>query len=127
VVAAMPWAWQSSGSRCPNVGGAVGRICSNRVTDQWIPRGFRFVIISRKTGSTCKIEMDVLYFCKNSQFLHAASRQYWEQLSQLCRLQIPNIKKVKNPVIDLVFEYLMNFKRDSTLWEKSDKLSKIPS
>jgi hypothetical protein len=45
----------------------------------------------------------------------------------LCRLQIPNRNKVKNPVTDSVFESLMNFKRDSNLREKSDKFSKIPS
>jgi hypothetical protein len=64
---------------------------------------------------------------KNFQFLHAASRQYWEQLVQLCRLQIPKLNKVKNPVTDSVFESLMNYKRDSNLRQKSDKFSKIPS
>jgi hypothetical protein len=59
--------------------------------------------------------------------LHAASRKYWVQLAQLCQLQIPNRNKVKNLVTDSVFEYLMNFKRDSNLWEKSGKFSKIPS
>jgi hypothetical protein len=45
----------------------------------------------------------------------------------LCQLQIPNKNKVKNPETDSIFEYLMNFKRDSTLLEKSDKFFKIPS
>jgi hypothetical protein len=71
--------------------------------------------------------MDVLSLSKNSQVLHAASRKYWKQPAQLCRLQIPNRNKVKNPLTDSLFEFLMNFKRDSNLQEKSDKFSKIPS
>jgi hypothetical protein len=98
----------------------------DRVTDRWVPRGFRFFIICAKTGSTCKIQIDVLSCSRNSQFLHAASWKYWEQLAQLCRLQIPN-RKVKNPVTDSVFESLMNFKRVSNLRKKSDKFSNIPS
>jgi hypothetical protein len=35
--------------------------------------------------------------------------------------------KLKNPGTDSIFEYLINFKRDSNLLEKSDKFSKIPS
>jgi hypothetical protein len=35
--------------------------------------------------------------------------------------------KLKNPVTDSLFEYLMNFKRDSNLQRKSDKFSKILS
>jgi hypothetical protein len=68
--------------------------------------------------------MGPLSCSKKSQFLHVAS---WEQLAQLCQLQIPNRNKDKNPVTDSVFESLMNFKRDSNLQEKSDKFSKIPS
>jgi hypothetical protein len=59
--------------------------------------------------------------------LHETSQQYWEHLAQLCQLQIPNRNEVKNPVTDLVFQSLMNFKRDSNLWEKYDKFSKISS
>jgi hypothetical protein len=59
--------------------------------------------------------------------LQAAIPQYWEQLSQLCQLQIPKRNKVKNPITDSEFESLMNFKRDSNLWEKSGKFSKFPS
>jgi hypothetical protein len=71
--------------------------------------------------------MGTLSCFKNSQFLHAARRQYWQQLAQLFRLYIPNRNKVKNPVTDSLFEYLMNFKRDSNLQRKSDKFSKILS
>jgi hypothetical protein len=71
--------------------------------------------------------MGALSGSKNYQFLHAASHLYWKQLAQLCRLQIPNRNKVKNPVTDLVFESSMNFKRDSNLREKSNRFSKIPS
>jgi hypothetical protein len=80
-----------------------------------------------KTGSNLKIKMGALSGSKNYQFLHAASHLYWKQLAQLCRLQIPNRNKVKNPVTDLVFESSMNFKRDSNLREKSNRFSKIPS
>jgi hypothetical protein len=59
--------------------------------------------------------------------LHETNQQYWEHLAQLCQLQIPNRNEVKNPVTDLVFQSLMNFKRDSNLWEKYDKFSKISS
>jgi dTDP-D-glucose 4,6-dehydratase len=61
--------------------------------------------------------MDVLSYSKNSKCLNAASRQYWEQLAQLCQLQISNRNKVKNPVTDSIFKSLMNFKRDSNLQE----------
>jgi hypothetical protein len=60
------------------------RRCSDRAADGWVPRGFRFFIICPKTGSTCKIEIDVLSCSKISQFLHAASQKIWEQLAQLC-------------------------------------------
>jgi hypothetical protein len=59
--------------------------------------------------------------------LHEAILEYSEQLSQLGRLQIPNINKVKNPGIGSLFESLMNFKRDSNILENFDKFSKIPS
>jgi hypothetical protein len=88
---------------------------------------FDFFIICLKISSICIIEMDVLSYSKNSQILHAASWQYSEQRDQLYRLQITNRNKVKNPVIDSVFESLMNFKRDSNLQEKSGKFSKICS
>jgi hypothetical protein len=103
------------------------RRCSDRAADGWVPRGFQIFIICPKTGSNSKIEMDILSCFKNSQFLHAASRQCSKELAKLCRLQIPNRNKVKNPVTDSVFESLTNFKRDSNIREKSDKFSKIPS
>jgi hypothetical protein len=53
--------------------------------------------------------------------------EYSEQLSQLCRLHIPNRNIVTNPGTYSIFEHLMNFQRDSNLLEKSDKFSKIPS
>jgi hypothetical protein len=37
-----PSAQQSGDSRCPNAGGMVGRLCSDRVTDRWVPHIFRF-------------------------------------------------------------------------------------
>jgi hypothetical protein len=80
-----------------------------------------------KLAGTCKVEKAALSCSKNSQFLHVASLEYYEQLSQLLRFQNPNKNKVKNPGTDSIFESLMNFKRDSNVLEKSDKLSKIPS
>jgi hypothetical protein len=80
-----------------------------------------------KLAETCKVDNTILSCSKNSQFSHEASLEYSEQLSQLCRLQIPNTNKVKNPRTDSIFESLMNFKKDSNLLEKSDKFPKIPS
>jgi hypothetical protein len=45
----------------------------------------------------------------------------------LCRHPIPNRNRAKNPGIDSTFEFLMNFKRDLILPEKSDKFPKNPS
>jgi hypothetical protein len=80
-----------------------------------------------KLAETCKVKKAALSSFKNSQFLHEASLKYSKQLSQLCRLQIPNRNKVKNPGTDSIFESLINFKRDSNLLKKSDKFSKILS
>jgi hypothetical protein len=60
------WARQSSDGRCPNAGGAVGCLCSDKVTDWWVPHSFQFFIICPKTGSTFKIEVDALSCSKNS-------------------------------------------------------------
>jgi hypothetical protein len=69
------------------------------------PRGFRFFFNLSKSGLTLKIKMGVLSCSKNPHVLHAAREKYWGQLSQLCRLQIPNRNKAKNPVTGLVFEF----------------------
>jgi hypothetical protein len=45
----------------------------------------------------------------------------------LSRLQIPIGTYVKNLGTDSIFESSMNFKGVQTLWEKSNKFSKIPS
>jgi hypothetical protein len=71
--------------------------------------------------------MDALTCSKNSLFLHVTILGYHEQISQLCRHQIPNTKRVKNPGTDLIFEFLMNSKMNLNLLKKSDKFSKIPS
>jgi hypothetical protein len=102
------------------------RRCSDMVADGWAPTVSDFSNLS-KISSTLKIKMSALSCSKNSQFLYSASRQYWKQLAQLWQLQILSRNKVKTPVTDSIFEYLMNFKRNSNLWEKSDKFSKIPS
>jgi hypothetical protein len=64
---------------------------------------------------------------KDFEFLHADSLGYYEQFSRLCRHQIPNRNRAKNPGPDSTIESLMNFKWDSSFLEKSDKFSKIPS
>jgi hypothetical protein len=91
------------------------------------PSGVRFFFNLFKTSSTLKIELGALTCSKNSQDLHVATLGYREQLSQLYQHEIPNIKRFKNPGTDSIFEFLMDFKRDLNLLEKSDKFSKIPS
>jgi hypothetical protein len=53
--------------------------------------------------------VDALSCSKNFQFLHEASLEYCKQLSQFCRLQIPNRNNIKNLGTDSIFESLMNF------------------
>jgi hypothetical protein len=115
--------WRQPWSKCGRHG---QHRWSYRAADGWALAVSDFSNLS-KTSSILKIKMGALSCSKNSEFSHAANRQYWKQLAQLCQLQIPNRNKVKNPIIDSVFESLMNFKRDSNLREKSDKLSNIPS
>jgi hypothetical protein len=100
------------------------RRCSDQATDGWAPAVSDFFNLS-KIDSILKIKMGALSFSKNSQFLHVASLGYFEQFSKLCRHQIPNINRAKNPGTDSTFESLMNFKRDLILPEKSDKFPKI--
>jgi hypothetical protein len=71
--------------------------------------------------------MDALSCSKNSHFLYAAIFGYCEQFSQLSWYPIPNICRAKNPGSDSTFEFLMNFKRDLSLLEKSGRFSKILS
>jgi hypothetical protein len=80
-----------------------------------------------KPGQTCKFKIDAFHCSKNSQILHETIVEYYSQLYKLCRLQTPNISQVKNPGIDSIFEFSMNFKMDQTFWEKSNKFSKILS
>jgi hypothetical protein len=70
--------------------------------------------------------MDVLPCSKNFLFLHVARLGYYEQCSQLFGHPILNRMRVKNPGTDLIFESLINFKRDLNLLKISDKFSKIP-
>jgi hypothetical protein len=63
--------------------GAVGRRCSDRVPDRWVPCGFTFFQNLSEPDQTCKIEIDVLSCSKNSQFLHEPSLEYSKQRSQL--------------------------------------------
>jgi hypothetical protein len=45
---------QNSGGCSPNASGAVGRLCSDRVTNRWIPRGFSFFPICPKPAQIVK-------------------------------------------------------------------------
>jgi hypothetical protein len=71
--------------------------------------------------------MDALTCSKNSQFLHVAILGCYEQFYKLRQHPILNRIRVKNPRINSTFEYLMNFKWDLNLLEKSDKFFKILS
>jgi hypothetical protein len=53
-----------------------------------------------KIGSNFKIKMNALNCSKNSQDLHEARLDYYEQLSQLCGHQNPYINHVKIPGTD---------------------------
>jgi hypothetical protein len=81
------------------------------------PNSFGFFFQFIQNWLNFKNQNGCLILLQKFPILHAESRKYWEQLAQLCRLQIPNRNKVRNPVIDSVFESLMNFKRDSNLQE----------
>jgi hypothetical protein len=108
-----------------NAVGTGRRRCLDRAADEWasaVSDFFQFI----QNWLDFKNQMDALTCSKNSQCLHVASWGYREQFSQLCRHPIPNIKRVKNPGTDSIFESLMNFKRDLNLLEKSEKFSKIP-
>jgi hypothetical protein len=84
VLAAKPWARQSSGGRGPKAVGAVGRRCSDRVTDQWVPHDFTFFQNLSKPAQIYKIEMDDLSYSKNSKNFNDPRLEYFEQLSKLC-------------------------------------------
>jgi hypothetical protein len=71
--------------------------------------------------------MDALPCFKNTPILYDSRLECFEQLSQLCQLQIPNKTYVKNLGTNSIFENSMNFKGVQTVWGKSDKFSKIIS
>jgi hypothetical protein len=109
--AAKQWWPQSEGRRCswaPLFGQGHQPMGTAR---------FHYFLNYPKLVETCTIKMDALSCPKNSQCFHEARSEYFEQLSQLFWLQIPNRDKVKNPGIDSIFESLMNFRRDSNLLE----------
>jgi hypothetical protein len=93
------------------------RRCSDTAADGWAPTVLDFFFQFIQNWLNFKNQNGCLILLQKFPILHAESRKYWEQLAQLCRLQIPNRNKVRNPVIDSVFESLMNFKRDSNLQE----------
>jgi hypothetical protein len=83
VAAAKPWVRQNGGGHGPNAVGTSGAVVrTGRLTGG--PQRFWIFSNLSKTGSTLKIKMGALSYSKNSQFLHAASRKYWERLVQLC-------------------------------------------
>jgi hypothetical protein len=57
--------------------------CSDRAADGWVQR-FQILSNLSKTSSILKIKMGALSYSKNSEFLDASRRKYWEQLVQLC-------------------------------------------
>jgi hypothetical protein len=69
--------------------------------------------------------MDAFPYFKNSKILNEVILAPYEQLSQLCQLQIPNRNHGKNPRIDSIFEYSMNFKGVQSFRKNSNKFSKI--
>jgi hypothetical protein len=78
-----------------------------------------------KLVQTCKFKTDPFHCSKNFQIFYDAILEYSEQLSQLCRLQIPNGNHVKILGTDSIFDSSMNFKGVQTFWGKSDKFFKI--
>jgi hypothetical protein len=56
-----------------------------------------------------EIEKECLTMLQKFQISHAARLGHYEQFSQLCRHQILNGIRVKNPRTDPPFESLMNF------------------
>jgi hypothetical protein len=58
----------------------------------------------------CKFETDAFCCSKNSKYFHETRLGYCEQLSQLCRFQIPNRNNVKIVRTYSIFESSMNFK-----------------
>jgi hypothetical protein len=56
-----------------------------------------------------EIEKECLTMLQKFQISHAARLGHYEQFSQLCRHQILNRIRVKNPGTDPPFESLMNF------------------
>jgi hypothetical protein len=56
-----------------------------------------------------EFEKNTLLCSKNSQILHAARLEHYEQFTQLCRHPILNKIRVKIPGKDSPFEILMDF------------------
>jgi hypothetical protein len=73
------------------------------------------------------LKTDAFPCSKKFLIFHDARLACFAQLSQMRRLQIPNINHVKMIGTDSIFEFSLNFKIIQTMWEKSDKFSKILS
>jgi hypothetical protein len=91
------------------------------------PDGFFIIPKLSKPVQTWKLKTHVIPYSKNSQILHAARLEYYEQLSQLCQHQIIKRIRVKKPGTNSTFESLLNFKRGLNLPAKSGKFPKIIS
>jgi hypothetical protein len=98
------------------------------------PQRFQIFFNLSKTGSTLKIQ-NRLNFKNQKLYLNPKIPNFCMQIARnignnflnCAYFKFQTETKLKNPITDSVFESLMNFKRDSNLWEKSDKFSKIPS
>jgi hypothetical protein len=79
-----------------NSGGAEGnehrvRVKRRRATDRWGPTYFILFQINFKFLLNLKFKTEPFPCSKNIKTLYDARSEYFEQLSQLARFQIPNI------------------------------------
>jgi hypothetical protein len=103
-----------------------GRLCSDRETDGWAPRGFYFFqfVHNRFKFKNSKC---VAYLAPKFPNFSFGRLGYYEQFSKLCQHPITNITIDENPGSDSTFESLMNFKMGLNLLKKSSKFPKILS
>jgi hypothetical protein len=76
------------------------------------PGPFKLSQMNFQLFQTLEFNLNAFPCSKNTQTLHEARLEYFEQLSQLGQLHIPK------------FESYLNFKGVQTLWGKSGKFTK---
>jgi hypothetical protein len=94
--------------------------------DEQAPPGLKILIFQNsKLAQICKFKIDTFHCYKNSQTLHDARFEYFEKTFSIGS----NSNSQHNPCYKFwnifKFESSMNFKGVQTLWEKSEKFSKI--